>query len=220
LDEPVAEVRGFNTHAKHLIDGRDRPQVERACRYNTRAPLAQDRLELREDGRYQLTLKSVWKDGTRALLFEPHDLIARLVAAIPPPRFHMLRYFGVLSSHSSLRSEVVPHREAREGEFKAGPDRADQLELRFHKEGEGVGKAVAEFAERAGRRRWAWLLRRVFREDVEICKKCGGPMRWVEVADNPEAAARLMQKHGLEARAPPPPWHPSTPPGQLKLKLG
>ncbi|MSP24308.1 MAG: hypothetical protein EXR75_03915 [Myxococcales bacterium] len=41
-------------------------------------------------------------------MFEPHDLLTRLVAAVPPPNFHLLRYFGVLSSHSALRAEVVP----------------------------------------------------------------------------------------------------------------
>ena len=29
-----------------------------------------------------------------ALLFEPLDLLARLLAAVPAPRFHLLRYFG------------------------------------------------------------------------------------------------------------------------------
>jgi hypothetical protein len=216
----VAEVRGINVYAKQLVDGRDRPQLERLCRYITRPPIAQDRLELREDGRYQVTLKSVWKDGTRALLFEPHDLIARLVAAIPPPRWHTVRYFGVLSSHSSLRREVVPRREEREGEYKAGAARGDQLELELHREGDAGGKPVVEHAERVGRRRWAWLLRHVFRADVETCERCGGPMRWTEVADHPEAISRLMQKHGLSARAPPPPWHPSVPSGQLRLAFG
>ncbi|MBK7583371.1 MAG: transposase [Myxococcales bacterium] len=60
----------------------------------TRPPIAQDRLERRQDGRLELIFKKVWRDGTRALVLEPHDLIARLVAAVPPPRFHMLRYFG------------------------------------------------------------------------------------------------------------------------------
>jgi hypothetical protein len=46
-DEPVAEVRGINVHAKQRVDERDRKQFERLCRYITRPPLAQDRLELR-----------------------------------------------------------------------------------------------------------------------------------------------------------------------------
>ncbi|MBX3131462.1 MAG: transposase [Polyangiaceae bacterium] len=42
------------------------------------------------------------------MLLEPDDHIARLVAAVPPPRWHLLRYFGVLSSHSSRRRLLVP----------------------------------------------------------------------------------------------------------------
>ncbi|KIG12836.1 hypothetical protein DB30_00954 [Enhygromyxa salina] len=36
--------------------------------------------------------KRAWKDGTHAVVLEQLDFIARLVALIPPPRFHMLRY--------------------------------------------------------------------------------------------------------------------------------
>ena len=35
-------------------------------------------------------------------------LIARLAAIIPPPRCHVVRYSGVISSHASLRSQIVP----------------------------------------------------------------------------------------------------------------
>ena len=79
-DEPVAEVRGINVHAKQRVDGRDRAQIERLCRYITRPPLAQERLTRRADGRLELELKKVWRDGTRALVLEPFDLLARLVA--------------------------------------------------------------------------------------------------------------------------------------------
>ena len=63
-NEPGAEVRGINVHAKRVVGGRDRPQIERLCRYVTRPPLAQDRLERRSDGRLELTLKNIWRDGT------------------------------------------------------------------------------------------------------------------------------------------------------------
>lgn len=42
------------------------------------------------------------------MLLDPLDFIARLVALIPPPRFHLLRYHGVLAAHANARSEVVP----------------------------------------------------------------------------------------------------------------
>jgi len=91
-DEPVAEALGVNVYAKQLVDGRDRPQLERLCRYVMRPPLSQERLEWRTDGSLELTLKNVWKDGTRALVLEPFDLLVRLCSAIPPPWFNMVRY--------------------------------------------------------------------------------------------------------------------------------
>ena len=87
--KPAAEVCGVNVYAQQVVDGRDRPQLERLCRYITRPPVAQGSLALRQDGRIELTLKSTWRDGTRAMVFEPHDLLTRLVAAVPPPRFHL-----------------------------------------------------------------------------------------------------------------------------------
>jgi hypothetical protein len=202
--EPIAEVRGINVHAKRVVDGRDRPQLERLCRYVTRPPLAQERLELRSDGRLELTLKNIWRDGTRAMLFEPHDLLARLVAAVPPPRFHLLRYYGVLSSHSALRSEVVPESQTEPAQSRPPPAPGDQLEL-----------LQDDDSRPPARKRWAWLLRHVFSVDLDSCSRCGGPMRWVEAATTPDSIARLMAKHGLAPRAPP--RRPPTPTLQLEL---
>ncbi len=173
-DEPIAEVRGINIHAAQAIDGRDRRRVERICQYDpwksptgdiTRPPVAQDRLERRADGKLELSFKRAWRDdpwksptggGTRALVFEPADLIPRLVAAVPPPRWHLLRYFGVLSlfrdfqgssSHSSRRRLVVPTPPADATANKPPPARGDQLELLGEKDDAPVQ-----------RKRWAWML--------------------------------------------------------------
>jgi hypothetical protein len=155
-DEPTAEVGGISLFAKQRVDGRDRRQLERLCRYITRPPVAQDRLEKRSDGRFELTLKSVWKDGTRAVLFEGQDLIARLIAAIPPPRFHLVRYFGLLSSHSALRSEVVPKPRLDPTAHTPAPAPGDQLELLTH----------AGDIPPSTPKRWAWLLKHVFSADL------------------------------------------------------
>src|SRR5690606_28914011 len=78
-DEPVAEHRGVNVHAKECVDGRDRRRLERLCRYMTRPPVSQERHEPVADGRLQLAFKRPWKDGTQAIVLEPDDLIVRLV---------------------------------------------------------------------------------------------------------------------------------------------
>ena len=82
-NDPFAEVRGVNLHARQCVDGRDRRQLERLCRYITR----------------------------------------------PPPRFHLVRYFGVLSSHSKFRPEVIPKPPQDSSAFKPPPASGDQLEF-------------------------------------------------------------------------------------------
>jgi hypothetical protein len=109
----------------------------------------------------------------------------------------MIRYFGVLSSHASRRREVVPAPKPSAGS-------ARQLDL---------------FDQDCGRKSparnpWAWLLRHVFQVDVSTCPTCGGRMRLLETATRSEAIARLLAKHGLGPRPPPPPLAQS-PPGQL-----
>jgi hypothetical protein len=91
--------------------------------------------------------------------------------------------------------------------YKAPPASGDQEELAFAKD-HGAGQ------QPRGRKRWAWLLAHVFQADAETCQKCGGPMRWADVADQPEVIAHIMSKHGVEVRTPPPP-----PKGQLRLRL-
>ena len=205
LDEPVAEIRGVNVHAKQLVDGRDRERLERLCKYITRPPLAQERLTRRADGLLQLEFKRSWKDGTQALVFEPHEFISRLVAMVPPPRAHQLRYWGVLSSHSALRSEVVPQPTTHDDAHHPAPAEGDQL---------GLFDERSASEKKGHRHRWSWLLAHVFRADLETCPRCGGPMRWAEVATG-EAVLPLLIEHGLAPRAPPPTL--PAPLGQLEL---
>jgi hypothetical protein len=190
-----------------VIDGRDRKRLERLCRYLARPPLSQERLELHGDGRVRYRFKAAWKDGTHAVLLDPLDFIARLCALIPPPRFHMLRYHGVLAAHSSVRAEVVPGREPA----PAPP----QLPL-------FAASDVVPLAPPPppSRHPWDWLLKRVFAVDVSVCPVpgCEGRMRVVEIATSPDDMARVLAK---SARDPPEPRPPRPPrPGQLSLTFG
>jgi hypothetical protein len=54
--------------------------------------------------------------------------------------------------------------------------------------------------------------------ELDTCPKCGGPMRWLEVATTPDAIARALSDHGIAPRAPPPPS--ATAPEQLTLPFG
>ena len=89
-NKPIAEVRGVNVHAQQLVDGRDRPQIERLCRTITRPPLAQERLELRADGRIELnrSLRSRFRVPTR---FARHPCTSRACGATARARWYLSR---------------------------------------------------------------------------------------------------------------------------------
>jgi hypothetical protein len=96
-------------------------------------------------------------------LVDGHDRaqLVRLCAAIPPPGFHMIRYFGVLSSHSAHRYEVVPLL-AEPGRFQTEPAEGDQLELEWDDAAGGGAKS-------SGRSRWETL-----RRAVAVEGRCAG----------------------------------------------
>ena len=154
-------------------------------------------------------------NGTYAVLLEPLDLVARLVALIPPPRFHMLRYHGVLAAHAKARAEVVP------GRATSTPCEPVQLGL-------GFGAATASeptseplpTPERASRHPWAWLLARVFAVDVTVCPRCAGPMRLVTIATTREEIAKALDHAGLGPRPPPRSRSRPTMLGQLEIDFG
>ncbi len=105
----LARAHGFSLHASVAVPANDRRRLERLCRYAGRPPVATGRLSEMADGRLLYELRHHWKDGTTHVAFEPLELIDRLAALIPPPRFHTVRYHGVLASRSKHRSEVAPN---------------------------------------------------------------------------------------------------------------
>ncbi len=162
LSDALAEVGGVNVHAKVSVDGRDRKRVERLCRYLARPPLSQERLSVQPDGRVRYDFKSMWRDGTRAVLLHPLDFLARLAALVPPPRFHMIRYQGCLAARSKVRAEVVP------GGSRSTKEPV-QLTL-FSEDGEELESARPAKRPRSSRHPWAYLLRRVFSaERGDLC---------------------------------------------------
>ncbi len=184
-----AEFDGVNIYAGVAIDGHDRKRLERVCRYIARPPLALERLEEHGDGRLRYRFNKSWKDGTEAVLLEPMDFIARLAALIPPPRFHLLRYHGVLAANAKARVEVVPQKPINKN-----------VQLPLFMPGDA---GYLEPPPEPSRHPWPWLLKRVFALDISVCPKCTGRMRIIEVAKDEDHAARVLSEFGI-ARAPPP----------------
>jgi hypothetical protein len=115
-----ANVAGVGLHAGTTVPAHDRQRLERLLRYAGRPPLCNERLSARQDGRLVYRLKRRWRDGTTHVVFEPGDLVARLAALVPPRRFHLLRYHGVLAPMAAWRPRIVPQIEVPE---TRGPSR-------------------------------------------------------------------------------------------------
>ena len=69
--------------------------------------MAADQLSELPDGRFELILKSAYKDGTKTVILSALDLTARLGALMPLPRAASVRYGGVFAPHAKLRPLVV-----------------------------------------------------------------------------------------------------------------
>ncbi len=177
-DKPLcASLDGFTLHAATRAGALDLAGREALLRYVLRPPLAQERLELRPDGLVRIVLKRAFGDGTSAVDMDPLSLLCRLATSVPPPRFHTVKYAGVLAPASSWRSRVVPSR--------APADPAAATE------------SPPKAPKRAGTYRpWAELLKRTFGIDVLGCPKCAGPMKLVAMITDPTSAARYLRGIG------------------------
>lgn len=98
--ERVGRALGFTLDAAVRVEGGDRLHRERLCRYLLRPPLAKGRLVETTDGKAAFELKTPWSDGTRVIFLTKEELVARLAALVPPPRMHLVHYYGVLAPNA------------------------------------------------------------------------------------------------------------------------
>lgn len=112
----------------------------------------------------------------------PDKFLARLCALVPPPHFHMTRYFGVFANRHHLRARIIPP--------SAVPALGQQLTLGLAGAVYDSADPTAESSPRARRLGWANLLARVFAVDVTLCRNCGGRMRILELVTDFDDIAR------------------------------
>jgi hypothetical protein len=71
--------------------------------------------------------------------------------------------------------------------------------------------------KRVGRVPWAWLIWRVFLNDVLECGRCGGRMEIIAAVTSTEAVTRILENLGLPSA--PPAFHSARPPPQTELSF-
>ncbi len=113
--EPAAPLRdeavtrhGFNLHASLTIAANDDLGRERLCRYGLRPPFSLSRLRRLRDGRISYRVKKSSRRASRCRIMSPVECLARLCALVPPPRYPLTRFHGVLAPRAKLRPRIVP----------------------------------------------------------------------------------------------------------------
>jgi hypothetical protein len=194
-----AQLEGFSLHANTHVHENDRRGLEQLCRYGARGPLALERLTEHEDGRLAYRLKRPAPDGSTHLLLTQLELLRRLVALLPPPRFHLTRFHGVFAPNSRLRARVVAQAQAK-------PDTTPAPAPRKAK------------TKRKTRIPWAELLKRSFGVDVLNCHACGAPRRVMAYVSRVSEARRFLRHLGVPEQPAPLAAPRATGPPQLRFE--
>ena len=186
----TSNQNGFSLNAAVACQPHQRDKLERLCRYVTRPAICLDRLTLRADGQVQYQLKHPFRDGATHMLFSPLDFIGKLVALVPRPRHHLVRYHGVLAPNAKLRKHIVPATARTRSTAKRKTDHPR------HKPATDTSQQDALIAPLT----WAQRLKRVFDIDISVCPQCGGRLRVIAEITDPSIIDKILNH---VARAPP-----------------
>jgi hypothetical protein len=118
-------------------------------------------------------------------LFDPHDLLARLLMHIPAPRLHVVRYYG----HYATAARAGRRRDAGDSEeASATLPQCSQSD-----------PSSSAHRQRL-RRQWARMIRRVYEADPLLCD-CGATMRVISFLTDPPVVAQILRHLENRARA-------------------
>lgn len=171
----LSYINGFSLHANVCVSNKNRNFLERLCRYAGREAVSESRLSLDNNGSIIYQLKKKYSDGTSHLKFTPREFISKLIALIPPPKSHIIRYHGVLAPNSKWRKHIIPK----------GPS---QVEGDNFKRNYWIP--------------WADLLKRVFYDHLTKCEKCGHSLKIVEYFISIEEMNKFLSLQ-MKERGPP-----------------
>ena len=188
---------------------------ERLCRYLNRPAFSLARLRIRRDGNVFYRVKKATRGRVTQRVMTPIEALGRLAALVPPPRYPLLRFHGVLAPRHRWRDRVVPRPPARAPVCKGTPSElGPALEA-----GDGraalvlpaptttlttTGAAVqvapnvlsiahwdrileGELYASGSRLDWRTLLKRTFDIHPRVCVRCGGRLLTIASVDDGSA---------------------------------
>lgn len=178
-------VNGFSLHANTSTNSLQRDKLKRLIEYIARGPLSNDRIEITPDKKVKLRLKTPYTDGTTHILLSFSEFIEKLVALIPPPKSHLVRWAGVFAPNSPLRKKIILKPEKKKG-----------FQFREAEQDEATNTRVYK------NHSWSRMLARVFKIDVTHCEACGGKMQKVCAVIDGDSIRRYLKHLSLDPEPP------------------
>ncbi|MBM4345834.1 MAG: transposase [Deltaproteobacteria bacterium] len=175
-----AVADGFNVHAATTVPPLARDALERLCKYLLRPAICNERLQRLESGEVLLTLRKRWSDGTFAKVFQPQDLISKVIALLPAPGANLLRFHGQFAPGARWRAQITAGA-ARARKATAPPKDEEQRQRRMA---------------------WSVLLRRSFAIEVMNCPACGGRRELLAVIEHKPTVQKILAHLGLDTEPP------------------
>jgi len=176
-----AQITGFSLHAAVYCAPWERAKLEKLVRYVARPAVAEKRLTLQSNGDVIYKLKTKYSDGTTHLRFSGVEFIEKLAALVPPPRIHLIRFFGVLAPHSKIRAEVVPKKDK--------PEETCEINKK-------------DKPRKSKKYKWAELLARTFNIDTKHCNDCGAEMKIIAAIMETKAIKDILTHLKLPHKPP------------------
>lgn len=121
-----------------------------------------------------LALKTLWRDGTRAIALTRNDSLEKLTVLVPKPETNQRLYHSVFAPNSKYRVSVIRYSRKQEPEDTNQPSSPTQLPLQFASEPLPIETAKKPNADRPSK--WADLTQKAFKIDVLPCDcrgRCG-----------------------------------------------
>jgi hypothetical protein len=211
-----ARIAGFSLHAARVVHAHNRDALESLCRYGLRAPLSQERLTLREDGRVVYHLRRPWPNssGANCLVLQPIEFLRRLAALVPAPYANLVRYHGVFAGRSRWHDRLPVPPSKPTGDVDAPQLQPEPENRPEPTRGQSPGVATTTPADsqpdspsRTRHRRtlpWAQLLRRVFFLDALTCPRCDTAMVVLALISDLHLVQKILRHLELPADLPTP----------------
>jgi len=204
----AADVAGFSVEAGVHFGALDRKGREQLVRYCLRPAIANERLSILRDGSIAYLCKYPTHGKTHRVM-QPLELMARLAAIVPPPRFPLWRYHGVLAPAAPWRKHIVPRSEPEDRgcvhtrvthstpsprKSEQPPNPADPSLLRPAPEPTSSPPAWRPSTSYVP---WAELLRHCFDVDVLDCPACHARLQPLAIIRRQDVIDRILRHLAL-----------------------